>query len=254
MSREIGLEGSCAVAGAWTGLVRVVGRDWDLDFTLDDQVDLPLLEHELRRYLSGSRAWYEGGAVTVNVGRRLAAPDQILRLRLLLEDEFGLRVSRFWCRTEALEGALAEAIGSNVQVSGSPEKRDTSVPCSRSPLIVKHTCRSGSLTRHDGDVLIMGDVNPGAEVEATGDIVVLGTLRGVAHAAAGSPDPDRAVIVALSLQPLQLRIGPHVRARSDAGGKGKGRVGPEIAFLSGRSIVVAPYEGKLLSAAERTVK
>ncbi|HHY23721.1 MAG TPA: septum site-determining protein MinC, partial [Clostridiaceae bacterium] len=44
------------------------------------------------------------------------------------------------------------------------------------------TVRSGQLLNFDGNVVILGDVNPGAEVEATGNIVIMGTLRGTVHA------------------------------------------------------------------------
>ena len=50
----------------------------------------------------------------------------------------------------------------------------------------------------------MGDVNPGAELEADGDIVVIGNLRGKAHAGAGGNTNSQ--IFALSMQAIQLRI------------------------------------------------
>ena len=56
----------------------------------------------------------------------------------------------------------------------------------------------------DGDVLIYGDVNPGARVSAGGDVMVWGRLRGIAHA--GCHGSTKAKIVALHLRPVQLRI------------------------------------------------
>ena len=71
---------------------------------------------------------------------------------------------------------------------------------------IRHTLRSGQIERAlEGNMVILGDVNPGAEVVAAGDIIVLGTLRGVAHA--GALGNTSSVIFALNLLPTQLRIG-----------------------------------------------
>jgi septum site-determining protein MinC len=61
--------------------------------------------------------------------------------------------------------------------------------------------------------VICGDVNPGAEVIATGDIIVFGTLRGVAHAgAAGDEDCQ---IIAINLRPTQIRIAGYIARSPD---------------------------------------
>ena len=103
------------------------------------------------------------------------------------------------------------------------------------------TIRSGSVVRFDGDLLIFGDVNPGAHVVATGNIIVLGALQGMAHAGA-SGDVD-AFLLALAFHPTQLRIAsaialPPERPSSRA-------LAPEIAVLRGDSIVIRPYKGRL---------
>jgi septum site-determining protein MinC len=71
-------------------------------------------------------------------------------------------------------------------------------------LVVNRNLRSGQIIEHAGDVVILGSVNPGAEVRATGNVIVLGELKGIAWAGyLGNKD---AVIVALKMQPQQLRI------------------------------------------------
>ena len=66
------------------------------------------------------------------------------------------------------------------------------------------TLRSGDHIEAAGSLLVLGDVNPGARVSAVGHVLVWGRLRGVAHA--GCRGDQGARIVALGLQPLQLRI------------------------------------------------
>ena len=51
-------------------------------------------------------------------------------------------------------------------------------------LLIRSTFRSGESIHHYGDVVVLGDVNPGSEIKADGDIVVMGTLKGMPHAGA----------------------------------------------------------------------
>lgn len=83
----------------------------------------------------------------------------------------------------------------------------------RSPavLYLKQTLRSGQAISHKGHLVIVGDVNPGAEIMAEGDITVWGALRGMAHAGVGGN--IQAEIRALKFEPIQLRIA-HAIARS----------------------------------------
>lgn len=75
------------------------------------------------------------------------------------------------------------------------------------------TLRGGQALHHLGNIVVLGDVNPGAELVASGDIVVFGALRGVAHA--GAQGDESARVVALELAPTQLRIATVIAAESD---------------------------------------
>ncbi|HNB21616.1 MAG TPA: septum site-determining protein MinC, partial [Candidatus Melainabacteria bacterium] len=72
-------------------------------------------------------------------------------------------------------------------------------------MYLRQTLRSGQSVSHQGHLVIIGDVNPGAEVVAEGDITVWGALRGIARAGVGGNND--AEIRALRLQPIQIRIG-----------------------------------------------
>jgi septum site-determining protein MinC len=68
----------------------------------------------------------------------------------------------------------------------------------------KGALRSGKKIEYEGSIVILGDVNAGAEVIAGENIVVLGILRGVAHA--GAKGNKKAMIAAASIEAPQLRI------------------------------------------------
>jgi septum site-determining protein MinC len=77
-------------------------------------------------------------------------------------------------------------------------------PASHQLTLHRGTVRSGDHIEAAGSLLVLGDVNPGARVSAGGHVLVWGRLRGVAHA--GCHGDQGARIVAMGLQPLQLRI------------------------------------------------
>ena len=71
-------------------------------------------------------------------------------------------------------------------------------------LFLNRTLRSGTRIEFAGHVVVLGDVNPGAEIVADGNVIIWGRLRGMVHA--GSKGNVQAVICALDLSPTQLRI------------------------------------------------
>ncbi|MCC6979004.1 MAG: hypothetical protein IT343_11835 [Candidatus Melainabacteria bacterium] len=87
----------------------------------------------------------------------------------------------------------------------SEKKEEVKGPVQAGVMYLRQTLRSGQTVSHQGHMVIIGDVNPGAEVVAEGDITVWGALRGIARAGVGGNND--AEIRALRLQPIQIRIG-----------------------------------------------
>ena len=110
-------------------------------------------------------------------------------------------------------------------------------------LTVARGLRSGQLIRFSGDVVIYGDVNPGAEILAGGNILVFGALKGLAHA--GARGDDGALILALDFRPTQLRIGRKIALAPDRGAASHRSSSVEIAWVRGGQIVIEPYQGHM---------
>ena len=106
-------------------------------------------------------------------------------------------------------------------------------------LVTQRTLRSGQQLRHTGSIALLGDVNPGAEIVAGGDIIVWGKLRGTVHA--GALGDENAQVCALNMQPTQLRIGRHI-ARSPEDHHHK--PSPEVARVRSGQIVVESWKVK----------
>ncbi len=109
-------------------------------------------------------------------------------------------------------------------------------PAGVSTLYHRGTLRGGQALHNLGNIVVIGDVNPGAELIASGDILVFGSMRGVAHAGAQGDAQSR--VIALELAPTQLRIATVIAA--DAGEPRKTSV-PEQAYIDNGRIVVVPH-------------
>lgn len=133
----------------------------------------------------------------------------------------------------AVHEAVAEAGG---------QVRDLRPPASVAQVrgenvILARTVRSGGRIESTGSVVILGDVNAGAEILAVDDIIVIGTLRGLAHAGAGGN--EKAIIWAQRIRSPQLRIGSAL-AQADGDDDGQTR-GAEVAHLANGQIVIRPW-------------
>jgi len=106
-------------------------------------------------------------------------------------------------------------------------------------LIARRTLRSGQQLRHPGSITVIGDVNPGAEVVAGGDVVVWGKLRGTVHA--GAMGNETAVVCALDLAPTQLRIAQYFARSPDSRRR---KPTPEVARVRDGKIVAESWEMK----------
>lgn len=101
----------------------------------------------------------------------------------------------------------------------------------------KKTVRSGQLLKSNGHLVVLGDVNPGAELEAVGNIMVMGTIKGIVHA--GSKGDRDAVVVALNLSPTQLRIADIITRAPDE--ETKTDLNPEMAYIKDNQIFIEDF-------------
>jgi septum site-determining protein MinC len=196
-----------------------------------------LEEMEVR--LSAKASFFRGGRVALRTGDRALSAEQLRSIGNTLE---GLGVS-LW----AVEGnhpeteAAARELGLETIVQ--PNLPPAIALAKHLPqkevigLVVRRTLRSGQAINHAGHVVLIGDVNPGAEIVAGGDVIVWGKLRGTVHA--GAMGNEGAVVCALQLDPSQIRIGglvarPPERELPPA----SGHTVAEIASVQGGQIVV----------------
>ncbi len=198
--------------------------------------DLPWDEVVLQlqqRLNAGERLWQGGAVVMLEVGERLLDGQQLRTVEELLTAQ---QLHLIRVRTLRRQTAVAAAVaGLSVdQTDTGAEPVPPAISINAEPLYAQTTLRSGMRLQHPGTIVLIGDVNPGAELIADGDIVVWGTLRGVAHA--GAHGNTKALIFALKLKPTQLRIADRVaRAPDDVPATPQ----PEVAYIRDNAIHIA---------------
>jgi septum site-determining protein MinC len=166
------------------------------------EVEAALIEH-----LNTQAEFLRGARLAIDVGAQALKAADLGRLR----DQIAERGLVLWCvlsdspKTEQ----TAQALGLATRISKPLPDREThpletSLHSGESAILVRRTLRSGFSLHHPGHVVVIGDVNPGAEIVAGGDVIVWGHLRGMVHA--GAQGNQDAVVCALDLEPTQLRI------------------------------------------------
>jgi septum site-determining protein MinC len=199
---------------------------------------------ELTSRLEQTPAFFKGGRVALNVGPRQLTETQLRHVGdLLQEHQMSLwavigesDVTREQALALGLETTLATAQEPRLPVTVGEDGQAR--PREHSAILVRRTIRSGQSLHHRGHVIVIGDVNPGAEIIAGGDVVVWGRLRGIVHA--GASGDDGAVVCALALAPTQLRISRYIaRPPGSEPDQEQARdAAPEIASVQDGQIVV----------------
>jgi septum site-determining protein MinC len=115
---------------------------------------------------------------------------------------------------------------------------DTNIQGGEQAVLVQRTLRSGYSLVFPGHIVIIGDVNPGAQVTAGGNVIVWGRLRGVVHA--GAEGDEEAIVCALDLMPTQLRIAEKIAIPP----KRRGKPHPEVASLQDGQVTAEQWNSK----------
>ncbi|MCB8918528.1 MAG: septum site-determining protein MinC [Ardenticatenaceae bacterium] len=230
-----------------TPTIRIRGIREGLLITLaeGDFADLlAALETELAAkadFLQGSRVTLEVGArpldqAALSKVQRLLLPRQLELWAVLAEEEATREAARGLGLATRQTGSNRDLDGNVLAPAGEEHTPPPPPPTPPATLYLKETIRSGRSIYHEGSVLIVGDVNAGAEIIAGGDVIVWGRLRGLVHA--GALGNTAAIICALELSPTQLRIADQIAVPPD---NRRRQPLPEIAAIRQGQIVADPW-------------
>lgn len=197
------------IKGNKEGLNVVINMNHFSDF--DDMLE------SLIKKLSQGRKFYKGSTLKITTELKYINERESRKLKEVLFDEFLISDCIFQNQDEPIGNVF----------TGIYEGRTK---------FLRKTIRSGQSINYPGNIIIIGDVNPGAEICVAGNIIVFGTLRGVVHA--GSNGNEKAIIAAFRLEPQILQIGGVVTRSPEDEVKPKY---PEVAKIKNGNIIVEPY-------------
>lgn len=207
-----------------TPSARLIGIREGLLLTLKPDTPLAELKAEIERVFQQAGNLARNAKVVIDWGNDREYPELEQEIATFLVDSFQVAM------------VLRHQEPPRESRDRHPRRYDISRSWQRSDaLILAGRIRSGQNIEGRHHVVILGDVNPGAEIRAGGDIIVLGTLGGVALA--GQPDNEEAFVFAMDFKPLQIQIG---RVLAIGTGPTMAKT-PEIAFVQNGLITVVSY-------------
>jgi septum site-determining protein MinC len=221
------VQGNVAIKGTRNGLL----------LTLEPETPFGELLKALSERLAEAPNFFHGASLAVDTSRRALHTSERTQLEALLA-YYHVSVMPL----EQIAALQEKERGGSSPLSSVPAMANESVQNQRDPresddtLFLRRTVRSGQAIHHASNVVVLGDVNPGAEIVAGGDIIVWGVLRGMVHA--GYPDNEQALVCSLHLAPVQLRIA-HLLSRPPEGLEVQPR--PEVASIRQGQIVVETW-------------
>ena len=162
---------------------------------------------------------------------------ELAKLKLILEKHF-IKLSNIYSnnRETVLSGKSLKINSTFLKIKDLENQLPQDPSYLKKDILHKGTVRSGDRISSNGDLFIIGDVNPGAIISANNNVYVWGKLFGIAFA--GKNGNKNASIASLYLNPLQLRIceivaiGPKEKPKDQY---------PEIAILEDNKIIIKPY-------------
>lgn len=207
--------------------------------TIDEQ-DWSKFRHDLIKHIQSNLEFFKGAHLFLDVGNLVVRAREMRRLRDLLS-ELGVNLSGVLTlsmetqETIRLLGLTTDVRNPIVKTGAQLRPLDT-VLSGDSAILIHRTMRSGFKVAYQGHVVVLGDVNPGAEIVASGSVVIWGRLRGTVHA--GAEGDTKAVICALELAPSLLRIATKIATTP----KDSQKPQPEVASIKDDQIIAEPWQ------------
>lgn len=205
------------------------GKNNGILIILDDKITFGELKTVLQKKALKAKNFFKGANTSITFKGRKLTDSQETELLNIISSNSGLEIS--------FVHSMEEAPNNDKKINKSEKLSNRSLTAYENiTSFHKGSIRSGQSIHFKGSIVIIGDVNPGGEVIAEGNIVVLGSMKGFAHA--GCSGSEDCFVSALKLRPTQLRIANIISYFPDRNTKGKAV--PEYAYAKNGEIYVDP--------------
>jgi septum site-determining protein MinC len=214
--------------------VIIKGNKHGIGVVLDKHASFEEIKQEIKNKFQTSSKFFGNANMAVSFEGRELLPEEEIELVDVIEESSELHIICIIDNDEEKDKRYENAMNEkNNDKSGNEGQ------------FYKGTLRSGQVLESESSIVILGDVNPGGRVIAKGNVVILGSLRGNVYA--GANGNQQAFVVALEMNPMQIKIGDIIARSSDSAPVSKVKViQPKIAYVDSENIYIEDLDQEVL--------
>lgn len=221
------------------GKITVKFRNNRLIFQLEKELDFKILTKEFENKIKEIKPILEGFKGSLEFKGRMLLEVEKKRFLNIIKRNAKISIEYLYCNQE--ESGKEEAL-EKTQCEKALENSSFSIEEGITKFH-KGTLRSGNRIDFPGNIVIFGDLNPGAIIEAKGNVIVFGKIAGTVYAGTGGE--SKAIIVGMNLNPVQLKIGECIAKNPNQGvlaNKKSEKMGMEVALVRDGKITIESYD------------
>lgn len=219
--------------------VVIKSNKYGLIVILDKELDFTRLKQEVAEKFQSSAKFFGNAQMAISFQGRKLSLEEEMELVEAITDNCQIKVISIVDENKATEEAMKQALEKQEEQADLMNLQDGR--------FYKGTLRSGQVLESETSIIILGDVNPGARVISKGNVIVLGSLKG--NIFVGAAGNENAFVAALSMDPMQIRIGDIIARCADgtSGKKKKAEDKPKIAYVEDGNIYIEPITKEVLN-------
>lgn len=225
--------------------VLIKSNRYGIMVVLDKEKDFDELLLLVEEKFKESGSFFKGSKMAVSFEGRALSVEEERKLVDIISENSEIDIACVIDSNKDKEEMFKQAI----------EERMTNISASEEEggQFYRGTLRSGQSLEAGNSIIILGDVNPGATVVATGNVIILGSLKGTVYA--GGSGDEKSFVVALDMDPMQIRIGDVIARCSDETARNVKRyrkknhssvMQPQIAFVEDGNIYIESITKNIL--------
>ena len=228
--------------------VIIKGNKHGITVVLNGDDSFADLKNSVREKFRQSAAFFGKADMALAFEGRFLSEDQQIQLMEIIQEETEMNIL---CivdldkdRDALFEAAVKTQTELQEEIPGTTTAHNNNAGGTSEGLFYKGTLRSGQVLECETSIIIIGDVNPGAKILSTGNIVILGALKGTAYA--GASGNEACFVAALDMNPVQIKIGNIIGRSEDKGilasirERKKVAAEPQVATISDGHILIEP--------------
>ena len=219
--------------------VIIKNNKYGLIVILDGDLEFEALQEKVAEKFRASAKFFGETQIALCFQGRKLSQEEEMALVETITGNCRLQVISIVDEDETTEQAMKKAVETQAEREGLMDLQDGR--------FYKGTLRSGQVLESETSIIILGDVNPGARVISKGNVVVLDAMKG--NAFVGAAGNESAFVAALSMDPMQIRIGDVIARSSDKGQAKKKKTEdvPKIAYVEDGNIYIEPITKDVLN-------